>query len=211
MAHVGVIGVIGVVKVFKFIAKLVATNMIFGKIYNWLKPNFFIILFPMILIFLAFYIPYEYEKYLIFKNKFPNDQIGVYLNLLRPVIILIVFIFVSRFFYIQKQRIKKEKIEQLEKIEREKKEKIEREQASLERIKKFKEGAVAKSTEKVVTKENVGAAAGGVAGGIIGSSIGIAGFGTAIAGTLPVAIVGAALGYLGMKLWKKNKSKDDGK
>ena len=73
----------------------------------------------------------------------------------------------------------------------------------------YDKGSQSKLSEKVVTKENVGAAAGGVAGGIIGSSIGIAGFGTAIAGTLPVAIVGAALGYLGVKLWKNNKSKDD--
>jgi hypothetical protein len=41
----------------------------------------------------------------------------------------------------------------------------------------------------------VGAAIGGVAGAVLGSSIGIAGFGGAMAGTLPVAAIGAYLGH----------------
>jgi uncharacterized protein YcfJ len=37
--------------------------------------------------------------------------------------------------------------------------------------------------------------AGAVIGALLGSSIGIAGFGTAIAGTIPLAILGGYIGY----------------
>jgi uncharacterized protein YcfJ len=36
---------------------------------------------------------------------------------------------------------------------------------------------------------------GAVVGAFLGSSIGIAGFGTAIAGTIPIAILGGYIGY----------------
>lgn len=192
---------------FKIIAKFFATKLLFSKLYAWLKPNFFIVLVPTFLIFMAFYIPYEYEKYLEFKLKFPNEQIGIYLNLARPSVIIFTFLFFLRFFYIQKQKIEQEHIERLAKIEMEKREKIEREQAALERLQEFRENKAVKVAETVATKENIGAAAGGIAGGLIGSSIGIAGFGTAIAGTFPVAIIGAAVGYFGIKLLKKLKNK----
>ena len=46
------------------------------------------ILLFVFLIFIAFYGPYEYENYLKFKNKYPNNNFGLILNLSRPVVIV---------------------------------------------------------------------------------------------------------------------------
>lgn len=191
----------------KSIIKFFATKVFIGSFFDWIGNNLLLIFLPIITIFSAFYIPYEYEKYLEFKIKFPEDEIGIYLNILRPVIVFITITIVLKTIYSYKQKLEQEKIEELKKIELKKLEKIEREQASLQRIQELKDTAVVKTAEKVISKESIGATTGGVLGGIIGSSIGIAGFGTAIAGTLPVAIVGATIGYLGIKLLKKNKNK----
>ena len=187
-----------------FIKSVLAKTFIGGFI-SWVSKNILLFFLPIITIFSAFYIPFEYEKYLEFNQKFPGDQLGIYINLLRPIIVFITIFIVLRVIYSQKQKNDEKRLEELRKIEQEKLEKIERAQAALKKIQELKNSDVIKSSEKVVTKENVGAATGGVLGGVVGSSIGIAGFGTAIAGTLPVAIVGATIGYLGMKLWKKKK------
>jgi predicted lipid-binding transport protein (Tim44 family) len=52
------------------------------------------------------------------------------------------------------------------------------------------------------SRKIIGGAAGLGIGGWLGSSIGIAAFGTAISGLLPVALIG---GYVGWKLMSKNK------
>jgi len=57
------------------------------------------------------------------------------------------------------------------------------------------------------TKEGMGTIGGSALGGWIGSSVGIAALGTAVAGTLPIAIVGGTIGYLGVKAYKNNKNK----
>ena len=61
-------------------------------------------------------------------------------------------------------------------------------------------------TKKIIknatTVEGVATIGGAAAGGWIGSSVGIAALGTAVAGTLPIAIVGAGIGYLGIKALK---------
>ena len=64
-----------------------------------------------------------------------------------------------------------------------------------------------KVVKKVVSGEGAATAAGAVAGGYFGSSMGIAAFGTAVSGLLPVAAVGAGVFYLGYKAIKyKNKA-----
>ena len=50
----------------------------------------------------------------------------------------------------------------------------------------------------------IGGAAGAAIGASIGSSIGIAGFGGAIAGTLPLLLLGAYLGYRA-GVWTESK------
>ena len=66
---------------------------ILGKIFEKLGPKFPMILLFVFLIFIAFYGPYEYENYLEFKNKYPNNNFGLILNLSRPVVIVLVFLF----------------------------------------------------------------------------------------------------------------------
>jgi len=55
---------------------------------------------------------------------------------------------------------------------------------------------------KIKTPEGVATIGGATAGGWFGSSVGLAGFWGGIAGTFPIAIVGATLGYLGIKVIK---------
>tara|TARA_A100001011_G_scaffold355030_1_gene397933 strand:+ start:117 stop:389 length:273 start_codon:yes stop_codon:yes gene_type:complete len=62
------------------------------------------------------------------------------------------------------------------------------------------------SSKLVTTKEGLGTVGGATAGGWVGSSIGIAAMGTAVAGTLPVAIAGGIIGYLGVKAIKNKKN-----
>jgi len=58
---------------------------------------------------------------------------------------------------------------------------------------------------KIKTPEGVATIGGATAGGWFGSSVGLAGFWGGIAGTFPIAIVGATLGYLGIKVIKYKK------
>lgn len=67
------------------------------------------------------------------------------------------------------------------------------------------ENLTSKVFKKATTKEGMGTIGGAAIGGWVGSSVGIAALGTAVAGTLPIAIVGGAIGYLGVKAYKNNK------
>ena len=62
-----------------------------------------------------------------------------------------------------------------------------------------------KALEAATTKEGMGTIGGVAVGGWLGSSMGIAALGTAVAGTLPVAVVGGVGGYLAVKAFKKKK------
>ena len=57
-------------------------------------------------------------------------------------------------------------------------------------------------SQKIKTPEGVATIGGATAGGWFGSSVGLAGFWGGIAGTFPIAIVGATVGYLGIKVIK---------
>ena len=57
------------------------------------------------------------------------------------------------------------------------------------------------------TKLGIGTVGGCAVGGWIGSSMGVAAFGTAIAATLPFAIIGGVIAYLLIKVLIKNKRK----
>ncbi len=60
-----------------------------------------------------------------------------------------------------------------------------------------------------IIKTAAGGAAGATAGGLIGSKIGIAAMGTAIAGTVPLAILGGIISVGAIILNKKLKSKSN--
>lgn len=65
--------------------------------------------------------------------------------------------------------------------------------------------------KKVTTKEGIATIGGAGVGGWLGSSMGIVALGTGIAGTIPVAIVGGTIGYLGVKAFTKKKSSNNKK
>ena len=52
---------------------------------------------------------------------------------------------------------------------------------------------------KITILPKAGAAGGAIGGGVIGTHIGLAALGTAVSGLLPVAVVGAGIGYLFLK------------
>ena len=83
--------------------KKLAKITILGKIFEKLGPKFPMILLFVFLIFIAFYGPYEYENYLEFKNKYPNNNFGLILNLSRPVVIILVFLFIFSAFGVEKK------------------------------------------------------------------------------------------------------------
>lgn len=61
--------------------------------------------------------------------------------------------------------------------------------------------------EKIDKKVVAGAVVGSASGGVIGSSLGIVGLGTAVAGTLPLAIVGGTFGVLCVLAYRGLKKK----
>ena len=85
-------------KFFKFIA----TRLLVGKLFEKIKPKLPLISALAFIIFIVFYAPYEYENYLEFKQKFPDNTIGLYLNLLRPLVIItlligtVVYVFLNK-------------------------------------------------------------------------------------------------------------------
>ena len=68
---------------------------------------------------------------------------------------------------------------------------------------------VGKTIDVATTKEGMGTIGGAAVGGWLGSSMGIAALGTAVAGTLPVAVVGGVVGFLAVKAFKGKKKKKD--
>ena len=73
--------------------------------------------------------------------------------------------------------------------------------------KKKVDSVLSKTVEAATTKEGMGTIGGAAVGGWIGSSVGIAALGTAVAGTLPIAIVGGAVGYLAVKAFGDDDKK----
>ena len=103
-----------------WIIRQIAKITLIGKLVEKLGPKVPVIFIVISLIFAAFYIPYEYENFLEFRTKYPDDKIGLILNLARPIIInLILIIFIISAFSAEKER--KERIER-EEAERQRKE-----------------------------------------------------------------------------------------
>ena len=183
-----------------------------GKLVEKLGPKVPIIFIFFSLIFTAFYVPFEYENFLEFKQKYPDDNIGIILNLLRPTIVnAILILFIYSAITAEKERkirIAKEKAEQL----RKQAEATAMKQEAIRKLEELKKTSVGKATEIVTTKESIGAIGGGAIGAALGGSLGVAGkivgIGVALNGGIVLAGVGAIVGYLGVKAFKKNKDEN---
>ena len=155
-----------------WILKKLARITIIGKIFEKLGPKFPIILFFLFLIFAAFYIPYEYENYLEFKQKFPDNNLGLYLNLLRPLVVIGLFVGTVIYVFINKKRYEREEAERLTRKqaerEREKSELLAKKEAAMKKIEEIGSSSVVKAAGAASSKEGIGAIAGGVGGGVVG-------------------------------------------
>ena len=192
-----------------WLIRQIAKVTLIGKLVEKLGPKVPIIFIFIALIFTAFYIPYEYENFLEFKQKYPDDNVGLILNLLRPLIInIILIILVVSAFSAERER--KKRIE-LEEVERQikKAEAIAMKQEAMRKLEELKKSPVGKATGIVTTKEGIGAIGGGAIGAALGGSLGVAGkivgIGVALNGGIVLAGVGALVGFLGVKAFKKNK------
>ena len=193
--------------------KIIAKVTFLGKLVEKLGPKVPIIILLVSITVIAFYIPYEYENFLEFRTKYPNDKIGLILNLARPIIInLILILFIISAYRVEKER--KERIERAE-VERQKMEAeyLARKEEAMRKLQELKKSPVGKATEIVTTKEGIGAIGGGAIGAALGGSLGVAGkivgIGVALNGGIVLAGVGALVGFLGVKAFKKNKIQKD--
>tara|TARA_B110000459_G_scaffold195562_1_gene236355 strand:- start:130 stop:750 length:621 start_codon:yes stop_codon:yes gene_type:complete len=192
-----------------WVLRKLAKITILGKIFEKLGPKFPIILLFIFLIFSAFYIPYEYENYLEFQDRYPNNNIGLILNLLRPVVIVLIFlIIIFSAFGIEKER--KEGIEREEaELKKKEAEFLAKKVSALKKIDELKRSPVGKVAGAVTAKESIGAIGGGTVGAVLGGSLGVAGkivgIGVALNGGIVLAGIGALVGFLGVKAYKKNK------
>ena len=191
-----------------WLIRQIARITLIGKLVEKLGPKVPVIFIFIALIFSAFYIPYEYENFLEFKQKYPEDKIGLILNLLRPVIInIILIILVVSAFGAEKERKKRITMEEAER-QRKEAEALAMKQEAIKKLNELKKSPVGKATGIVTTKEGIGAIGGGAIGAALGGSLGVAGkivgIGVALNGGIVLAGVGALVGFLGVKAFKKS-------
>ena len=195
-----------------WLIRQIARITLIGKLVEKLGPKVPIIFIFVALIFSALYIPYEYENFLEFKQKYPEDNFGLILNLLRPLIINIILItlVVSAF---SAERERKKRIE-LEEAERQRKEAevIAMKQEAIRKLKELKKNPVGKTAGAVISKKSIGTLGGAAIGATLGGSLGIAGkfLGAMvfINGAWVLAPVGGLLGYYAAKKLAKKKEQE---
>ena len=191
----------------KGIIKFFTTKLFFGKAFDLMKSNFLITSISLLLLVSIFYVPYEYFNYLESKGRFPDDIFGVNFLLVRPVILILVALFLIISTH---QKIKKIDQDHIEKIKREEQEKLEKIRLAKEKLEKLKSSTPIQLAGKTVSKPVVGAGTGAAIGAVAGGSLGVAGkfvgVMVAVNGGLILAPIGAVCGFLGFKaLNKKNK------
>ena len=195
----------------KWVIKKVVKITILGTIFESIRHKIPTILFFIFFIFIAFYGPYEYENYLEFTKKYPDNNTGLILNLLRPLVIISSFLFLLIFSYKIERERKKRIAEEEAELKRREAEFLTKREAALKKLEELKQSPVGKVSQAVGTKETVGAIGGAAIGATLGGSLGIAGkvLGTMVFvnGGWVLAGVGAVAGYLGVKAFKKNKAK----
>ena len=178
----------------KGIIKFFTTKLFFGKVFDSIRSNFLITSITLLILVSIFYVPYEYFNYLEFKERFPDDIFGVNFLLVRPVILILVALFLIISTH---QKIKKIDQDRIEKIRREEQEKLE---------KKLAKEKLADKTVKPVVVGGFGAVIGALLGGSLGVAGKLAGVMIAVNGGWILAPIGAVFGFLGVKAFnKKNK------
>ena len=195
-----------------WLIRQIAKVTLIGKLVEKLGPKVPIIFIFIALIFTAFYIPYEYENFLEFKQKYPEDNFGLILNLLRPLIInIILIILVASAFSAEKERKKRIELEEAER-QRKEAEAIAMKQEALRKLKELKKNPVGKTAEAVISKKSIGTLGGAAIGATLGGSLGIAGkfLGAMvfINGAWVLAPVGGLLGYYAAKKLAKKKEQE---
>ena len=195
-----------------WLIRQIARITLIGKLVEKLGPKVPIIFIFVALIFSAFYIPYEYENFLEFKQKYPEDNIGLILNLLRPLIINIILItLVVSAFSAERERKKRIELEEAE-IQRKEAEVIAMKQEAIRKLKELKKNPVGKTAGAVISKKSIGTLGGAAIGATLGGSLGIAGkfLGAMvfINGAWVLAPVGGLLGYYAAKKLAKKKEQE---
>jgi len=192
-----------------WLIRQIAKVTLIGKLVEKLGPKVPIIFIFIALIFTAFYIPYEYENFLEFKQKYPDDSVGLILNLLRPLIInIILIILVISAFSAEREREKRIELEEAEK-QRQEAEALAMKQDAMRKLQELKKNPVGKTAEAVISKKSIGTLGGAAIGATLGGSLGIAGkfLGAMvfINGAWVLAPVGGLLGYYVAKKLAKKK------
>ena len=187
--------------------KLLATRLLVGKLFEKVKPKLPLISILAFIIFIVFYGPYEYENFLEFKQKFPDSTTGLYLNLLRPLVIITLIIATVIYIFLNK---KKNEREEAERIAQEKAELLAKKEAAMKKLQELKTNPIGKAAVAVTTKEGIGAIGGAGIGAALGGSLGVAGKFLGgmvfVNGGWVLAGIGGLVGYLGVKAFKKNKA-----
>ena len=195
-----------------WLIRQIARITLIGKLVEKLGPKVPIIFIFVALIFSAFYIPYEYENFLEFKQKYPEDNFGLILNLLRPLIInIILIILVVSAFSAERERKKRIELEEAER-QRKEAEVIAMKQEAIRKLKELKKNPVGKTAGAVISKKSIGTLGGAAIGATLGGSLGIAGkfLGAMvfINGAWVLAPVGGLLGYYAAKKLAKKKEQE---
>ena len=195
-----------------WLIRQIAKVTLIGKLVEKLGPKVSIIFIFIALIFTAFYIPYEYENFLEFKQKYPDDNVGLILNLLRPLIInIILIILVVSAFSAERERKKRIEFEEAEQRRKEA-EALAMKQEAMKKLEELKKNPVGKTAEAVISKKSIGTLGGAAIGATLGGSLGIAGkfLGAMvfINGAWVLAPVGGLLGYYAAKKLAKKKEQE---
>ena len=195
-----------------WLIRQIARITLIGKLVEKLGPKVPIIFIFVALIFSAFYIPYEYENFLEFKQKYPEDNVGLILNLLRPLIInIILIILVVSAFSAERERKKRIELDEAER-QRKEAEVIAMKQEAIRKLKELKKNPVGKTAGAVISKKSIGTLGGAAIGATLGGSLGIAGkfLGAMvfINGAWVLAPVGGLLGYYAAKKLAKKKEQE---
>ena len=195
-----------------WLIRQIAKVTLIGKLVEKLGPKVPIIFIFVALIFSAFYIPFEYENFLEFKQKYPEDNFGLILNLLRPLIInIILIILVVSAFSAERERKKRIELEEAER-QRKEAEAIAMKQDAIRKLKELKKNPVGKTAGAVISKKSIGTLGGAAIGATLGGSLGIAGkfLGAMvfINGAWGLAPVGGLLGYYAAKKLSKKKEQE---
>ncbi len=97
----------------KGIIKIFTTKLFFGKVFDSIRSNFLITSITLLILVSIFYVPYEYFNYLEFKERFPDDIFGVNFLLVRPVILILVALFLIILTHKKIKKIDQDHIEEI--------------------------------------------------------------------------------------------------